>query len=152
MSSFLNQLQIDNITGVFQKHFNQFSTGINNFVTIFKEPLSVVSNTAGVNIYGYGPDNNGNITDVTYQEIKGVVPCVIINSKNINSLPFLQLQTSIDENSLFIKVDESGRNFITQGKNEKCVINGQDFNIIPRYSVQNYFGLKFYYFKCDLTQ
>jgi len=118
MSSFLNSSQISSLTGTFQKHWETFGTGIGNSVTVYKEPLKSINIVTSTNIYGYGEDNNGNATDVVYQEVKGVVPCMIINNTNINSLPFLQLQTSIDENSLFIKVDESGRNFIANGKNE----------------------------------
>ena len=152
MSSFLNSSQLDNLTGTFYRHWEQFSTGIGNTVTIYKEPIENISNSNSLNMYGYGGENNGSKTDITYTEVSKTIPAMIIYSKDIKSQSFTQIRADITINELFIKVKEEDKNYIMDGKTERALINGLYYDVNPDYNVQNYFGLKFYYFVCTERQ
>lgn len=148
--SFLSSTQIDYLTGTFDRHFAQFSTGINNYVHIYKEPIQVINNSSSVSLAGYGNDSLSN-SDITYQEVSQTFPAMIINSKNLSSQSFTQLNFSIDKNDIFIKVKEDAKDYIINGKNERIDVNGQKYNNIVAFGVQNYFGSLYYYFKLNLT-
>ena len=66
MSSFLNSSQITNLQDTFQNHFDTFSSGISNYVTVFREPTKLINNPNSLNLFGYSEDSF-NLTDITYQ-------------------------------------------------------------------------------------
>lgn len=150
MSAFLSSTTISNLTGIFERHFSQYSSGINNYCTIYKEPLQIINNSAAEVLAGYGSDSMSN-SDITYQEVSQTFPAMIINSKDITSQPFAQLNLSVDKNSVFIKVKQTAKDYINNGKTERVILNGQTYNNIGSYGVQNYFGSFYYYFKLDST-
>jgi hypothetical protein len=151
--SFLTPDQLTTLSGTFARHFSQFSSGINNYATIFKEPLQNINNLDSQSLFGYSSDTTVNSnSDITYTEVSRSVPAMIIYGNDIKSLPFPQMKTDISSSDIFIKVDEAGKNYITNGKTERAQINGQIYDLSSTYKVQNYFGLKFYYFKCTERQ
>lgn len=152
MPSFLNGEQIARLTGTFQNHFETFSSGINNFVTLYKEPIQVISNPNDVNVYGYNNQDVNSNASITYQEVSKTFPAMILHGKDIKSQPAINLAAGFTLSDLFIKVDEENKDFIMNGKNERALINGLVYDINPDYTTQNYFGVKFYYFKCDERQ
>jgi len=151
--SFLTPSQLTTLSGTFARHFSQFSSGISNFVTIYKEPLQTINNLNSQSIYGYSSDTTINSnSDISYTEVSQTFPAQILYSNDIKSLPFPQMKTDISNSDIFIKVDEAGKNYIINGKTERAQINGQIYDLSSTYKVQNYFGLKFYYFKCTERQ
>ena len=152
MSSFLNSFQLATLTGVFRNHWETFSSGIGNYVTVYKAPTQVINNPDSINFDGYGPDNNGSVTDITYIENSRQIPCQILYPKDMNTLPFAQLRLNLDTNDLMIKVDQDGADYLNAGKNERIIVNGQTYNPNDSFNVQNYFGLKFYYYKLVITK
>lgn len=152
MSSFLTSTQLSNLTGVFQKHFDSFGSGIGNVITVYKEPIQQINNPDSINFGGYGPDSNGSQTDITYVEVSRQIPAQILYPKDTKSLVFAQLRTNIDINDLIIKVDQAGADYINAGKVERILVNGAMYNLkssVP--NVQNYFGLRFYYYQLGVT-
>lgn len=152
MSSFLNASQIETLTGTFARHFEQYSSGIGNYVTVYKEPIKVFNNVNSVNVYGYDSQDNNANTEITYTEVSKTFPAMILNGKDIKGEQSLQLKLGFTLSDLFIKVDEENRNYLMNGKNERAIINGLTYDIGADYGTQNYFGLKYYYFKCEEKQ
>lgn len=151
MSSFLNQITIDNLTGIFDRHFSTFSSGIGNFITIIKEPIQIINNSSSTNIYGY-PSDSLNNSDVTYQAISGIYPAMILYPGDLKEQIFTQIKTSLDINDVMIKVKSECKDYIMSGKTEGIIINGLRHNVEQSPKIQNYFGSLYYYFKCTLTQ
>jgi len=151
LSSYLNSNQLADLTGQFSNLFATFSTGISNYVTVIKEPIKVIQNSSEQVLAGYGGENQ-NIQDVVYQPVTGIFPAVIIYPNSMTERQFGQLKFNLDENQISIKVDSTTADFLTRGKTERILVNDSYYNmeITPR--VQNYFGLKYYYFKLTSTK
>lgn len=138
----LNSTDIDNRTGIFARHFDTFSSG--RFIVIHKEPLKTISNINTEIYAGYGDTST---QEVTYTPVSGSFPVMTVYDKNANQAVKVQeIQTSAAQTKLRIKVKEDARRFIKNGKNQSFEIDGLTFNGIGEESVQNYFGLKYYYF------
>jgi len=153
MSSFLNSTQLSLLTGTFQNHFDTFSSGINNYVTIYKEPLQVIQNPDSQSIFGYSSDTTVNSnSDITYQNISATYPAMIIYPGDPKELAWPQIKTSLSTNEIMIKVKSDAKDYIVNGKTERIVANGVSYNIQTTPKIQNYFGSLYYYFKCVETQ
>jgi hypothetical protein len=152
MPSFLSQATINSLTGTFRSHFEQFSSGIGNYITVYKESLQSINNPDSINIYGYNSDTNSSNTDITYIEQKRDIPAMIMYPANASSVGFPQLRTDIDTNSLTIKVDQDGADYINNGKTERIIVNGIIYNLKSATpNVQNFFSLRFYYYSLGVT-
>lgn len=139
-------------TGAFQNLFDTLSSGSNNFISVIKQPISVINNSNENVIAGFGGESM-NQQDITYQPVTGVFPAVIIYPHTLKDNQFGQLKFQLDENQIMIKVDENTRNYIKQGKTERIIIDQNIYGEIE-YSdkIQNFFGLKYYYFKLTVTR
>lgn len=151
MPGFLNSSQISMMTGLFMRHFNQFSSEIGNTITVFKEPTKVINNSSSLSLVGYTEDSI-NEEDITYIENYRLIPAMIMYPADEPSLSFPAIKGNLDLNEVMIKVDEEGALYIDTGKTEKVIINDKTYNINDTNWVQNYFGLKFYYYKCVFTR
>lgn len=152
MSSFLNSTQLGNLQSVFQNHFDTFASGISNYVTVYREPTKVINNVNSLNLFGYSEDSL-NPTDITYQPNTGYFPCMVISPQSIQTKQFTELKFSLDKNEIYIKVEDNCRDYIQREKVEHMLVNNIKYNLVSNYpQIQNYFGLKFYYFKLEATQ
>ncbi len=153
MSSFLNGNTLSTLTGIFQKHFEQFSTGINNYLTVIKSPIQQINtNINSDNILpGYGADEF-NSTSITYIPQSGQFPAMIIYPSTMQSKQFTELKFSLSQNEIIVKTQEAAFNYIREGKNEMVIVNNLNYTINPYPQIQNFFGSKYYYFKCVATQ
>ncbi len=144
MSSLLSTSQISAHTGIFSRHFDTFSA--NNTLIVHKEPLKTYTVATGdSNYFGYGETSN--LDNVTYTPVSGAFPFIRVFDKGLNSAKGApEVQTKFGASSVKIKVKQDAREFIKNGKNEKFEFDGLVFNDIGEESVQNYLGIKYYYF------
>src|SRR5258708_3983478 len=123
MSSFLNQSQLNSLQSEFSNHFDTFSSGSNNFITVIKSPVQTINNFNANVLPGYGPDNMS-VTDITYQPpVTGVFPDIIIYPHTLQSTQFGQLKFNIDSNQVMVKVKEICKDFLINNKTERILID-----------------------------
>ncbi len=146
MASLLTQSQINTVTGIFQQHFDTFAT---NNITIFKEPKKIITTSPGNNLPGY--DNSSIIQNVTYQQVSGVYPVLLVKDDNAEQKMMSQTRNMLGAGKIKVKVKKDCRNFILDGKNEILQIADVKYNVISEDSYQNYFGLEYYYFILEKT-
>lgn len=151
MNSLLTQSQISEVTGIFATHFQLFSSGITNQISVIKQPINIINNTSENVMAGFGSEAM-NYNDITYQPVTGMYPAIIIYPKNMKTQQFGQLKFSLEDNQVMIKVEKDAREFITKGKTEAIVIHGVSYNLDLIPTVQNYMSLKYYYFKLTSTR
>jgi len=147
----LTSIQRYEVTGAFYDFFQTMSSGNNNFISVIKQPINVINNQDENVLAGFGAESM-NIKDVTYQPVTGVFPALILYPNDLKSQQFAQLKFELDENQVMIKVEQRTRDFILNGRTERIIANDVIYNtnIIPK--TQNFFGLKFYYFKLTSTK
>ena len=152
MSSLLNSSNIAYITGQFQNLWKTLSTGRNSYITIVKEPIKIINQSNSLNVYGYSEDSL-NQSDITYTPVTGTFPSVVLYNNAMNSKQFTELHFSLDENQIIVKLDKPGRDYMKDGKVEYVIVEDNKFNLVSSTErIQNYYGLKFYYFKLQATQ
>lgn len=143
---------ISYVTGQFDLFFHQMGSGRSCFVSILKEPLKIINNS-GDNIFdSYGQENQ-NITDITYKVRSGIFECVPIYTNAMNIDKFVSMKFNLDLNSMYIKLKEDGASYIMDGtKTERVYVDGIPY--IPQNTpkIQNFFGLRYYYFKLNEIQ
>lgn len=152
MSQLLSSTFISSATGKFGDFFDTFSVGRSSYLSIIKEPVKIINNTTNDFIAGYQPENF-NTTDVTYQPVTGIFPAVIIYGKNLNLDKFISMKFNIDLNAIYAKVQRECRDFImNNGKTERVYADAIPY--IPQQTpiVQNFLGLRYYYFKLNEVQ
>lgn len=150
MSSFLNGAQLSELRSIFQSHFEQFSSGIGNFVSIVKQPISVISNYNSDVFAGFGNESTP-LQNISYQAVSGVFPAIIIYPKMLQTKQFVQLKFNLDENEIIIKLDINGHKYMDNGKTEKLLVNGTFYNTEDTPTLQNYYGLRYWYYKLKST-
>lgn len=146
MSSLLNSTQIESLANTFSRHFDTFSTG--NYLIVHKEPLKTIIAQTGHFYAGYGQDSN--LDNVVYTPVSGVFNFIRVYDKN-KQQSTSEIQTLSANAKVRIKVEENARNFIKNGRNERFEFDGLVFNSIGEESVQNFFGIKYYYFSLIST-
>ena len=152
MSLPIPQSSISNVTGQFELFFQQMSSGRNSFVSVVKQPLQIINNTNSDLLAGYGQDNQ-NISDIGYIPETGIFPCVTIYPRTMNLDKFATMKFQLDLNQVLVKVKENARDFILNGtKTERVYVDNIAY--IPQNTpvIQNFFGLKYYYFKLNEVQ
>ena len=148
----LSSQEIHNLTGEMERLFITMSSGRNSYVTIIKAPIEVINDSTQDVMAGYGPENMDKTT-ITYIPKTGVYPCVTVYPyKNMPKDSFTQLKFVLDLNSVVIKVKENCRTFIHDGKNQNVIIDNLLYTIQKDEQIQNYWGSKYYYFKCNMVQ
>lgn len=142
MSSLISNTEKEYLSGKLFDHWTTFARDI----VIFKEPKRTITTINVAGVYpGYG--QNSNIENVTYTPVSGIHQAMVIyHDKNQFGKEFFETRNTIQKGQVKIKLHESGHNFISDGKNEKFLVDGSTYNIISDFYVQNYLGLKFYYY------
>lgn len=147
----LTQTTRDNITGAFYDFFTTMSSASNNYISVIKQPISQINNLNENVIPGFSAESL-NIQDITYQPVTGVFPALIIYPHTLKSDQFGQLKFQLDENQILIKVEKNTRDYLLNGKTERIIANDNVYNMEITPTIQNFFGLKFYYFKLTSTR
>ena len=142
--------QIAIFTGIMGDHFETFSNNRN--ITIFKEPTKTIT-TIPINDYP-GYENSSNETNITYTTVSGIYPAIIRYKKPAGSTN--QDLESVNMRNLkgdvTIKVKQDCFNYVKNGKTEYFEFDNKQFNQISDEAVQDYLGLKFYYFGLESTK
>lgn len=146
MASLLSASDISSFTGDFQSLFDTFKRAI----IIYKEPKKVIQNINTNSYHGYGePAQKTNLTYIpVYETHQGVISYK--DRQDAEEMGGVGLMYFAGDAR--IKVDELGRDYIRNGKTEKIVIDGKDFNLMTEDSVKNFFGLKLYVFHLQSTK
>ena len=152
MNGLLTNSQISSLTGQFNDLFTTLSTQSDNFISIVKQPTNIINNPSENVLAGFGGEAM-NPFDITYQPVTGVFPAMIIYPHSLKSEHFGQLKFDLDENSVLIKVPQSTRDYIVNGKTEKIIVDNLTYGTIEiSPTTQNFFTLKYYYFKLSITK
>lgn len=146
MSNLISNLEKTTLTGVLNDHFDTFSRDI----IIYKKPLSNPINITESILPGYSDASI--YPDVTYTIISGIYPAIRVNKNDHESQKIDEIKMSVEGNGIVkIKVKEEAMRFIESGANEKVIIDENSYNIVGNKYTQNYLGLKFYYYRVQIT-
>lgn len=146
MASLLTAADITNFTGDFQDLFDTFKREI----VVYKEPKKVIQNINIQSYHGYG--DSAQKTNFTYLPVSGTHQAVVSYKDRQESEEMGGVGLMYFAGDVRIKVDEEAKNYIKNGKTEKIVIDGKDFNVLTEDAVKNFFGLRLYVFHLRYTK
>lgn len=147
--SLLSSSDMELFRNVFSGHFCLFATqNSGSYITVYKEPLKTIS-TLNINslpnLAGYKSTQEVNYT---YTPVSGRYPAMEIYSTKEDEIV---QDTVFPANQVKIKVERDARNFIEKNKTIRIDFNGQSYQDCSYYGVQDYLGLKYYYYLLRLT-
>lgn len=148
MAGFLSDTETTELKNQLEKHFVTFSD--NSTLIIHKEPLKIVTNLTSNSLYGYGSESNE--TNVSYQYNSGSFPVMALYNQDQqyeNLAEIKKIAQSAGE--VKVKMREDAFNYIMSGSNQLFQLDGISFNKISDQSIQNFFGLKFFYLTLGRT-
>lgn len=131
---------IASFTGEAQNHFDTFCS-VAGPIIVNKEPIRTISAVNYPN-FGYSQPLNADTYTPVYRQISGYA----IYPKEQDQKMFSEGRLNIPQGDVTIKVDVNGKNFIESGRTESIQVDGVTYNNISDFRIQNYYGLKFYYY------
>jgi hypothetical protein len=135
MASLLSTSEIDILTGI----LNNFNDTFKREIIVHKEPIANVSNVQAQPWDGFSN------TVVDYIPVTGVFQGRIFYSPGKDkNLP--EIHRSIPNGAALIRVDTECKNYLLDGKTEKLVFDGKNWEVNFDYEVVNFKGLIFYEF------
>ncbi len=130
------------MTGLFGNHWDTFAR---HTIVVNKEPIiNVVSNECPLPGYSVtsNPDNYTNIP------VSGTFNVVRVYKYSLDGQDIVHsdIKTTFANIPVRIKVQEDCKDYIINGKTLNIQLEGQIYNQISMFKVQDYFGLRYYYF------
>lgn len=146
MPSLLSNTEIAEATGMLGDHFETFAR---NQVTIHKEPQKTFNTINQDNYFGYpASDENYTLVPVNQTFSGQIIKKPTQNSETLQLLQELNLKGEV-----ILKVQKPARDYINAGKTEMVTLDdGRTFNISSNEAIQNFLGLKFYYFGLEVIK
>ena len=146
MASLLSSVEISGITGIFEDIFDTFKRNI----VVHKEPVKVISTPASGVLYGYGDESNQE--NYTYTPRSGTYEAKVSYVERRSDDPYVRELTSRIENDLVrIKVKETAKNYIADGRTEKITFDNKTFKIAGNEIVKNFLGSEFFIYYLEET-
>lgn len=121
-------------------------------IVIFKEPIQTINQSTSNVLFGY--EEASNINSISYSPVSGIYSGQILYAyrSRKEGQKTIDNKVILNPNSTYIKVKEDARNYIKNGtKTEALYFDDAMWNIEGSEQIQNYLGLKFYYFEVKGT-
>jgi hypothetical protein len=121
------------------------------WITVYKEPIKTIIIDDQNMIAGY--DSGPSESSYQLTPVSGTFPAVIIYEYKADNKDIVsdETESKIAKNTVRIKVERDACDYILNGKTEAVIVDGQTFNAVSQYKVQDYIGLKYYYFNLSQT-
>ncbi len=148
MATLISSDEIAVLTGIFYDNFQTFA--FFNTIRVNKSPLETIINTGLNYSYGYGGASQEN--NIVYTPVYQDFNAIVKYNTPTDKITMTDIKIDLSDGEAMIKVDNSARNYIEDGKTENVNLNGYTYNIISDAKVQNYLGLRFYYYKIGKTK
>lgn len=149
MPSLLSSSEQGSIRSGFVDHFETFAREI----VVFKTPKKTYTTTNAIPSQNY-PGYNGtvqNTNNFTYTYQSGVFSGILIYEKEQKIEYVIESKTPNSKGAARLKVKDDAYNYITNGNTENVKVDGLVFNVNTDPAVQNFLGLRYYYFTLEQT-
>lgn len=139
MASLISASEASGLSSTFNDIFDTFKRE----VVVHKEPVKVVADLDMDMFYGYDVPYD-NPTNFSYTPVTGTYYATIRYSDQQKETIHSELNTSVPEGSVRIKVQEDAMNFIESGKTEKITFDNRAFNIKSDRAVKKFLDTTYY--------
>lgn len=147
MPSLLSTTDLQIITGIYVDHFPTF----NREIVVFKEPKVTITNINNPILHPGYRGTSQTTTNTTYTFVSGVYNGILSYDRDQKIEPISEAQVGVSKGRAKLKVQQNAYDYIKNGKTENIQVDGLKFNVISDEGVQNFFGLRYYYFILEQT-
>lgn len=139
------------ITGAAADLFETFTLNRTKTITVYKQPIKNISSANSSAFPGYGPaSNNNNLT--SYTVVSGVFPAVITYVAEQQSQDLYEIKKAVPKDAkVLVRVERNCSDYIENGKTEKIVVNGDNYNVIAEKEINSILGLNYYHYYLGKT-
>ena len=146
MPSLISETEKNNLTGIFNDIFDTFKRDI----VVHKEPKKVISQINTSSLFGYGDPASS--VNYTYQPVSGVFQATIRYNLEQETERLGDIPSQVSVGGVFIKVQETARDFINKGKTEKVTFDNKSFKVISEDANKSFLNSKFFVYKLEATK
>jgi len=146
MPSLISETEKNNLTGIFNDIFDTFKRDI----VVHKEPKKVISQINTSSLFGYGDPASS--VNYTYQPVSGVFQATIRYNLDQETERLGDIPSQVSVGGVFIKVQETARDFINKGKTEKVTFDNKSFKVISEDANKSFLNSKFFVYKLEATK
>lgn len=142
--SFLTASDTAYITGIF--HSGHWETFSHQNLVVHRKPKEVISNVSGSYYYGYSRDHS-NKSNITYIPQSSIFPCILRHKTDKQEDKFMpESMARIIDGDARIKILQDAKNYIEAEEVQGLQIDDQYFDLNSEPFMQNFLGLKYYYY------
>tara|TARA_Y100000310_G_scaffold65243_1_gene60757 strand:- start:1086 stop:1526 length:441 start_codon:yes stop_codon:yes gene_type:complete len=145
MPSLVSSTEISSFTGDFQDLFDTFK----RLITVHKTPKRIIKQINTDFLHGYGEPADQ--VNYTYSPVSQDFDCMVLYKDRQDAGEISETNLTYFAGDVRIKVDQDTRDYIKDGKTEKIVIDGKDFQLMTEESVKYFFGIKLFVFHLQFT-
>ena len=146
MPSLISETEKNNLTGIFNDIFDTFKREI----VIHKEPKKVISQVNTSSLFGYGDPASS--VNYTYEPVSGIYSATIRYDMNQETERLADIPQNVSVGNVYIKVQESAKDYINKGKTEKVTFDNKSFKIISEDANKSFLDSKFYVYRLEATK
>lgn len=147
MSILISDAERDSFVSSIQNHFDTFSRY--HELVVVKEPIKQILNITNesYNNYGYqsAPEN------YTLIPQSGIFNVMTYDSDSWKDQEFDPIPVSLSRGDVVFKITETGKNYISNGKTELVILDGEAYNIVGGPLPKNYLNQWYFYYSLERT-
>jgi len=140
MASLISTSERTGITAAFNDIFDTFKRQI----VVYKEPIKVLADLNSDMFFGYDLPFEAKPANYSYQIVSGSYYAMVRYADDMSSEDTHELNSSIPEGQVRVKVQVDAFNFIESGKTEKIMFDDKNYNLVSESSVAKFLDSTFY--------
>jgi hypothetical protein len=135
----------------FSEEYDKFFDYFSRPFVVNKDPIRVINQLSSPMIYGYG--QNSDQANFTYVPVTGVFRGrIYYNNAKDNDVVDPDLKVIFAKGDVTLKVKQSARDFIANGKTLNLEFDGKTWNIITEDIVKRYLNNSYYVYGLEQTK
>ena len=148
MSSLISSTELTQFISGVRDHYESFASL--HTLVIVKEPLKQIVNINNNEYYGYG--YQGATENYVLVPQSGVFNCMTYDVNSWEDDTFDPIPVSLAKGDMIIKVEETTKDYIDNGKNVIAVLDSMNYTIVGGPLPKNYGTQFYYYYSLQRTQ
>lgn len=148
MSNLISATESAFFVSAIRDHFETFSS--NHLIVIVKEPLKQIIDAGNQEYNGYGgyqsaPEN------YTLIPVSGIFNVMTYDNDNWKDEGFDPIPVGLSKGDMVFKIQESGKNYISNGKTELIILDNETYNIVGGPLPKSYLTENYWYYSLERT-
>lgn len=130
-------------TAVFRGALENLFDSFQKDITVFKEPIRIVSTVTAPTMAGYAIQSRED--NVTYEPVSQTFSAMIYTKLDKTMQDLVEIQTRVGKDGVWVKVEEDAKTFIEQGETKYVDVLGRSYIPHPEFLPKKFMGLTYWW-------